>query len=140
LSKLQVDTPDENMNTLLNIHNPRQCYITKNWSRDLSLYQLGFGGRGIGFRDSSQDVLGVLGNIPEEGRELIEKLLSTQKSDGSAMHQFNPYNMEANEGESRERDDRPHFYGDDHLWIVLSVCAYIKETGNVAFLDKKIPF
>lgn len=140
LSKLQIETPDKNMNTLINIHNPRQCYITKNWSRDLSLYQLGFGGRGIGFRDSSQDVLGVLGNVPEEGRELIEKLLSTQKVNGSAMHQFNPYNMVANEGESREREDRPHYYGDDHLWIVLSVCSYIKETGNVEFLNREIPF
>lgn len=140
LNKFQVKTPDKLMNSLLNIHNPRQCFITKNWSRDLSLYQLGFGGRGIGFRDSSQDVLGVLSHMPEEGRELIEKLLSVQKRNGCAMHQFNPYDMVANEGDSREREDRPHYYGDDHLWIVLSVCAYIKETGNVEFLNREIPY
>lgn len=140
LSQLYVHTPDERMNSLLNIHNPRQCYITKNWSRDLSLYQLGFGGRGIGFRDSSQDVLGVMSHMPEEARELVEKLLCVQKRNGSAMHQFNPSDMVASEGDSREREDRPHFYGDDHLWIVLSVCSYIKETGNTEFLSKLLPF
>ena len=90
------------MNSMLNVHNPRQCYMTKNWSRDLSLYQLGFGGRGIGFRDSSQDVMGVMSAMPGEARELIEKLLSVQKLDGSAMHQFYASTMVANEGDSRE--------------------------------------
>ncbi|MBN1647906.1 MAG: glycosyl transferase [Spirochaetales bacterium] len=140
LSALQVDTPDEAMNAMLNVHNARQCYITKNWSRYLSLYQLGLGARGMGFRDSSQDVMGILANAPEEGRELIEKLLSVQKRDGSAMHQFNPLTMIANEGDSREDEDRPKYYGDDHLWIILASCAYIKETGNLKFLDKQIPF
>ena len=74
LSRLQVETPDANMNSLLNIHNPRQCHTTKNWSRYLSLYQPGLGARGIGFRDSSQDVLGILVSMPEEGKELIKKL------------------------------------------------------------------
>lgn len=140
LSSLQVDTPDKAMNTMLNIHNPRQCYITKQWSRYLSLYQLGFGARGIGFRDSAQDVMGIMGNAPNEGRELIEKLLKVQKRDGSAMHQFNPATMLANEGDSREVEGRPKYYSDDHLWIVLSVCEYIKETGDAGFLDKQIPF
>jgi cellobiose phosphorylase len=128
------------MNSMLNIHNPRQCYITKSWSRYLSLYQLGFGARGIGFRDSSQDVLGVMSHIPEECRELIEKLLSVQKIDGSAMHQFNPLTMEATAGDARERDDRPKYYGDDHLWIILAVCSYLKETGSMEFLKKVIPY
>jgi cellobiose phosphorylase len=140
LSKMQVDTPDDSMNRMLNVHNARQCYITKNWSRYLSLYQLGLGARGMGFRDSSQDVLGILGNVPHEGKELIRKLLHVQKRNGSAMHQFNPLTMVANEGDSREREDRPHYYGDDHLWIVQSICAYLKETGDLAFLDEKIPY
>lgn len=140
LSCLQVDTPDKSMNTMLNIHNPRQCYITKNWSRYLSLYQLGYGSRGIGFRDSAQDVLGIMGNAAEEGRELVEKLLRVQRMNGSAMHQFNPVTMIASEGDAREWEDRPKYYSDDHLWIILSVCAYIKETGNIGFLDKVIPF
>ncbi len=140
LAKLQVTTPDAAFNSMVNVHNPRQCYTTKNWSRYLSLYQLGLGERGIGFRDSSQDVLGVLDRVPEEARELMVMLLSVQKRNGSAMHQLNPLTMVANEGDSREREDRPHYYGDDHLWIVLSVCWYLKETGDLAFLQREVPF
>ncbi|MFA5675172.1 MAG: hypothetical protein WDA65_01505 [Christensenellales bacterium] len=140
LSHFTVNTPDDNFNTMVNIHNPRQCYITKNWSRYLSLYQLGLGSRGIGFRDSSQDVMGILGNLPEEGRELIMMLLQVQKRAGNAMHQFNPATMIGEEGDSAEMEDRPDYYGDDHLWIVLAVSAYIKETGDFEFLDTIIPF
>jgi cellobiose phosphorylase len=140
LGRLQVISPDPAFNSMVNIHNPRQCHTTKNWSRYLSLYQLGLGERGIGFRDSSQDVLGVLDRIPEEARELMVMLLSVQKRNGSAMHQLNPMTMVANEGDSREREDRPNYYGDDHLWIVLSVCWYLKETGDLAFLQRQVPF
>lgn len=140
LSALQIKTPSEAFNSMINIHNPRQCYMTKNWSRYLSLYQLGLGARGLGFRDSSQDVMGVLPQIPEEAKELICKLLSTQKRNGSAMHQFFPLTMEANEGDSREEEDRADYYGDDHLWIIMAVCEYIKETGDFAFLEKEISF
>lgn len=140
LSSLQVKTPSPSMNTMLNIHNPRQCYITRNWSRYLSLYQLGFGARGIGFRDSAQDVMGIMGHAPYEGRQLIEMLLGIQKMDGSAMHQLNPLTMEANEGDSREMEDRPKYYSDDHLWIILAVTEYLKETGDFEFLEKVIPF
>ncbi|MGA9350553.1 MAG: glycosyl transferase, partial [Anaerolineae bacterium] len=140
LSKMQVETPDANTNSLLNIHNPRQCYITLNWSRYLSLYQLGFGARGIGFRDSSQDVMSVLVSAPEGGKALIRKLLQVQKRDGSAMHQFNPLTMVANEGDSREIEGAPRYYSDDHLWIVLAVTAYLKETGDFAFLNQVVPY
>lgn len=140
LDTIQIDTPNTAMNNMLNSHHPHQCHTTKNWSRYLSLYQLGLGARGLGTRDSSQDVMGILAHIPDEGRDLIEKLLSIQRRDGSAYHQFFPLTMEANEGDARERDDRPNYYSDDHLWIVLAVCAYLKETGDLAFLDKTIPF
>jgi cellobiose phosphorylase len=140
LGKLQVKTPSPALDSMVNVHNPRQCFMTKNWSRDLSLYQLGFGGRGIGFRDSSQDVMGVVASMPEEARELLEKLLSVQKPDGSAMHQFYASTMEANEGDSREHTDRPDYYGDDQLWIVLAVCAYLKETGDLGFLKRELTF
>jgi cellobiose phosphorylase len=140
LAKLQVQTPDPAFNSMVNVHNPRQCYTTKNWSRYLSLYQLGLGERGIGFRDSSQDVLGVLDRVPSEARDLMVMLLSVQKRNGSAMHQLNPLTMVANEGDSREREDRPNYYGDDHLWIVLAVCWYLKETGDLEFLQKSVPF
>ncbi len=139
LSKMYFETPDTAFNSMINIHNPRQCHTTLNWSRYLSLYQLGLGARGLGFRDSSQDVLGILPAVPDEGKKLIEKLLSVQKPDGSAMHQFFPLTMEANEGDSREEGEK-QYYGDDHLWIILSVCDYLKETGDYDFLDKEISF
>ena len=140
LSHVQVATPSAAMNAMLNIHNPRQVFVTLNWSRYLSLYQLGFGSRGIGFRDTSQDVMGAVVNAPERVRDLLEQLFQVQLRDGSAMHQFNPLTMMASRGDAEEMDDRPKFYGDDHLWIVLAVTAYLKETGDLAFLDQAMPF
>jgi cellobiose phosphorylase len=140
LGKMHVETPNAAMNSMLNVFNPYQCHTTFNWSRFLSLYQLGLGARGIGFRDSSQDVLAVIDRIPEDALGLIRKLLSVQKPDGSAMHQFFPLTMEATIGDAKEREDRPDFYGDDHLWIVLAVADYIKETGDFDFLKEEIPY
>ncbi|WP_432455627.1 GH36-type glycosyl hydrolase domain-containing protein [Agarivorans sp. QJM3NY_29] len=140
LSVMQVDTPDTSLNSMLNIHNPRQCHTTKNWSRYLSLYQLGYGARGIGFRDSSQDLLGVMSHMPEQAKPFMERLLSVQKPDGSAMHQYFPMTMEATEGDSREELDRASYYGDDHLWIILTVAQYLKETGNLEFLQQPVSF
>ncbi len=140
LSRMQVETPDPNINSMLNIHNPRQCFITKNWSRYLSYYQLGIGTRGIGFRDSSQDVMGVIDRIPEESKELLRQLMMVQRKSGSAMHSFNPLTMEGSKGETSDWPDRPQYYGDDHLWIVLAVIAYLKETGDMEFLKEVIPY
>lgn len=140
LSRMQVETPDPDMNSMLNIHNPRQCFITKNWSRYLSYYQLGIGTRGIGFRDSSQDVMGVIDRIPEESKKLLRQLMMVQRKNGSAMHSFNPLTMEGSKGETEGLPDRPQYYGDDHLWIVLAVTAYLKETGDMKFLKEVIPY
>jgi cellobiose phosphorylase len=140
LGAYRAATPDEAMNTMLNIHNPRQCFITFNWSRFLSLYELGFGIRGLGCRDSSQDTLGVLASAPERARGLIEKLLQIQCRDGHAMHQFFPATMEGNRGESGSLPGRPPYYSDDHLWIVLAVAGYLKETGDHDFLLKEFPY
>ncbi len=140
LSRVHVETPDASMDSMLNIHNPRQCHTTMNWSRYLSLYQLGLGARGMGFRDSAQDVMAVFAHAPQQGKELLGKLLHVQKRDGSAMHQFNPLTMVANEGDSREVEDAPKYYSDDHLWIVLATTAYLRETGDLAFLDEVIPY
>jgi cellobiose phosphorylase len=140
LAKIQVHSPDPDFDRMINIHNARQCYITKQWSRYLSLYQLGYGARGIGTRDSSQDVMAVLASVPEEGKILLKQLLSVQRRNGSAYHQFNPLTMIASEGDSLEREDRPHYYSDDHLWSVLVVSAYLKETGELALLDEVVPY
>jgi len=140
LDVLQVNTPDAAFNSTVNIHNPHQCHTTRQWSRYLSYYQLGLGARGIGMRDSSQDLLGVMANNPQDAKDFLRTLLSFQKQGGSALHQFNPLTLEGNVGDSAEMEDRPHYYSDDHLWSVLCVTAYIKETGDTAFLDEVIPY
>jgi cellobiose phosphorylase len=140
LAALQVETPDPVTNSMLNVHNPRQCYTTLSWSRYLSLYQLGYGARGIGFRDTAQDVMGALALAPQEAANRLRLLLQIQKRDGSAMHQVNPLTMIASAGDSLEAAEGPHYYSDDHLWIVLAVCAYLKETGDRGFLDDVIPY
>jgi cellobiose phosphorylase len=140
LGILQVSTSHAAFDSTVNIHNPHQCHTTRQWSRYLSYYQLGLGARGIGVRDSLQDILGVMANNPQDARDFLKTLLSFQKKNGSALHQFNPLTLEGNEGDSLEREDRPHYYSDDHLWSILCVTSYIKETGDTAFLDEEIPF
>lgn len=141
LSAIQCQTPDPDFDSMVNIHNPRQCYMTLNWSRYLSLYQLGIGTRGLGFRDSSQDSMGAMVGAPAEAKALILKLLSIQNPDGSAMHQFYPATMHADCGDAGEEPEKGKLvYGDDHLWIVLAVCAYVKETGDLAFLEQEVTF
>jgi cellobiose phosphorylase len=140
LSALQVETPEASMNDMLNVYNPRQCYVTKTWSRYLSYYQPGLGSRGIGLRDSFQDVMSVMASAPQEARELLLTLLSFQKRNGSACHQFNPLTLEGSAGDSTEMEDHPHYYSDDHLWGVLAAAAYLKESGDFPFLDIGVPF
>lgn len=141
LSVFTCETPDPAFNAMVNVHNPRQCQMTMNWSRYLSLYQLGLGSRGMGFRDTSQDVMGAVGGDAATAKDLLRKLLSVQNPDGSAMHQFYPYTMEASEGDALEDPESGKLvYGDDHLWIVLAVSAYIRETGDTAFLSEKITY
>ena len=140
LGALQVSTPDKSMDGMLNVHNPYQCYVTKTWSRYLSYYQPGLGARGIGYRDSMQDLLAVFASVPQESEDFIRTLLSFQKRDGSAVHQFNPLTLQGSEGDSLELEDRPHYYSDDHLWGVLAVTGYLKETGDLPFLDEIVPF
>src|SRR5208283_1973486 len=94
LSCMQVETPEPATNRMLNIHNPRQCHMTFQWSRYLSLYQTGYGARGIGFRDSSQDVMGVVASVPNQAASLLRTLLGVQKREGFAMHQLNPATKE----------------------------------------------
>jgi len=140
LRVLQVQTPDVALNRMVNIHNPHQCAVTRDWSRYLSLYQLGLGTRGIGFRDSAQDILAILAVEGRAAKPFIRQLLRIQLADGSAMHQFNPLSMIASEGDALEREDRPHYYCDDHLWIVQTVCAYLKETADWDFLQEEVGF
>jgi cellobiose phosphorylase len=136
----EVKTPDAALDRVINVLGPRQNHATFFWSRYLSLNQLGYGGdRGIGVRDSNQDLMGVLPYMPEKAREMIERLLSVQRYDGSSMHQFNPLTMKASTGEGHPGSEQD-FYSDDHLWNVLAVLEYIKETGDFEFLKQAIPY
>ncbi len=81
LDVLQVETPDPAFNSTINIHNPHQCHTTRQWSRYLSYYQLGLGARGIGMRDSSQDLLGTMANNPQDAKEFLKLLISFQKAE-----------------------------------------------------------
>ncbi len=132
---LFVETPDEEMNLFLNTWNQYQCKTTFNWSRFVSLYQLGLA-RGMGIRDSAQDTLGVMHTIPEEAKGLIVKLLKCQYTDGRAYHLFFPLTGEGGSGDAPVK--KFDWYSDDHLWLILAVNAYIKETGDYAFLNEKV--
>ncbi|MFC1483265.1 GH36-type glycosyl hydrolase domain-containing protein [Candidatus Margulisiibacteriota bacterium] len=138
IGKLHVKTPDAAVDTMVNIWNQYQCKMTYNWSRFVSLYQLGIN-RGMGFRDSAQDTLGIMHTIPEAAKNLIIKLLKIQFKDGHAYHLFYPL---TGEGDIGEAEDAKGFdwYSDDHLWSVLAVTSYLKETGDMAFLDEIIPY
>jgi len=140
LAKLSVKTPDSDMDLMVNCWNQYQCKATFNWSRFVSLYQLGVN-RGMGFRDTAQDTLGVMHTIPEEAKNTIIKLLKIQYKKGYAGHQFYPLTGEIDIGDAAEGSKKAtKWYSDDHLWIVLAVASYIKETGDFDFLSQKVKF
>ncbi len=129
LSKFQVRTPDSDVDLLVNTWNQYQCRTTFNWSRSASYYESGIG-RGMGFRDTNQDTLGVVHSIPQKVKERICDLASNQFSKGSTYHQYFPLTKKGDGGG----------YSDDPLWLVLSVSAYLKESGDFKFLNTKVPF
>ena len=119
-------------NELVNTWNPYQCMVTFQLARSASLFETGRG-RGIGFRDSNQDCLGVVHMVPDEVRTRLMHLAATQKSDGSAYHQYQPLTRTGN----AEIGDG---FNDDPLWLVLGVAAYVRETGRADLLDAIVPF
>lgn len=126
---LQVETPCEDMNTMLNIWHAYQAKTTFDWSRFISVYERGVD-RGFGFRDSMQDVLGIIHAEPEKAAERIKLLLSIQCRDGSAKSVYYPATKQAVGGGR----------SDDHLWSIFSVCNYIRETGRLEFLKETVPY
>lgn len=132
LSVYEVNTPDQIVNRMANIWNQYQCMVTFNMSRSASLYESGIG-RGMGYRDSNQDVLGFVHMIPERARERILDIASTQLSDGICYHQYQPLTKKGNA-------DIGGGFNDDPLWLLLSTAAYIKETGDNSILNEKIGF
>ncbi len=132
LSPLRVDTPDADTNRMVNIWNPYQCMVTFTMSRSVSLFESGID-RGMGFRDSNQDLLGFVPMAPGRARARILDLAATQLATGGAYHQFQPLTRRGN-------DDIGSGFNDDPLWLVLAVAAYLKETGDLAILDEAVPY
>jgi len=130
LSTLSVRTPDANMNTMLNLWNQYQCHLTFVISRSTSLYDGGFFREGFGYRDSHQDTLGVMHCMTPKVRERLITLLGAQYKNGKAPHIYNPLTDQG----------RGWDCSDDHLWIVQSACAYVKESGDLSFFREQVKF
>ena len=132
LARYTVDSADEKVNRMVNTWNQYQCMVTFNLSRSASYFESGIG-RGMGFRDSNQDVLGFVHQIPDRARERIIDIASTQFPDGGCYHQYQPLTKKGNA-------DIGGDFSDDPLWLILSVSAYIKETGDWTILDEMVPY
>ena len=134
LSRYACKTPSPLVNSMVNVWNQYQCHTTFAWSRSASFNEAG-GRDGLGFRDSNQDTLGVAHAIPELVRQRLVDLLKGQHANGSAMHGLQPLTWTQG-----PHNVEPWIFSDDHLWPLLSVTAYLKETGDLAFLDETVPF
>ncbi len=132
LGHYQVESCDLNMNRMVNIWNQYQCMVTFNMSRSASYFESGTG-RGMGFRDSCQDLLGFVHIIPERARERIIDIASVQFADGSTYHQYQPLTKRGN-------NDIGGGFNDDPLWLVAGTYAYLCETGDTSILDVPTPF
>ena len=132
LSTYTVQTKDEKLNRLVNIWNQYQCMVTFNMSRSASYYESGMG-RGMGFRDSCQDLLGFVHLIPSRARERIIDIANTQFENGSTYHQYQPLTKKGNA-------DIGGGFNDDLLWLIAGTSAYLRETGDFSILDEPCAF
>ncbi len=132
LSKFTLKSDEPRLDRMVNIWHQYQCMVTFNMSRSASYYETGTG-RGMGFRDSCQDLLGFVHIVPDRARERIIDLASVQLENGGAFHQYQPLTKRGN-------NDAGSGFNDDQLWLVGAVCAYVKETGDFTILDHPTPF
>ncbi|MFW6409679.1 MAG: GH36-type glycosyl hydrolase domain-containing protein [Halanaerobiales bacterium] len=132
LGNIKIDSHDKKLDRMVNIWNQYQCMVTYNLARSASYFESGIS-RGIGFRDSNQDLLGAAHMIPERVKQRLLDLAATQFEDGSAYHQYQPLTKEGN-------DKIGSGFNDDPLWLIFGTVAYIKETGDYEILEEKIPF
>lgn len=132
LSNFTLESTDEKLNRMVNIWNQYQCMVTFNMSRSASYFESGTG-RGMGFRDSCQDLLGFVHLIPDRARQRILDIAATQFEDGSAYHQYQPLTKKGN-------SDIGSGFNDDPLWLIAGTAAYIKETGDLGILNEMVPF
>ena len=132
LSKYTVKSSNDKVDRMVNIWNQYQCMVTFNMSRSASYYESGIG-RGMGFRDSCQDLLGFVHLIPDRARQRIIDIASTQFEDGSAYHQYQPLTKKGN-------SDIGSGFNDDPLWLIAGTSAYVRESGDTSILTEMVPF
>jgi cellobiose phosphorylase len=132
LSNYSVQSGDEKLDRMVNIWNQYQCMITFCFSRSASFFESGIG-RGMGFRDSNQDLVGFVHQIPERARERIIDIASTQFQDGGCYHQYQPLTKRGN-------NDIGGGFNDDPMWLILGTISYIKESGDFGILNEMVPF
>ncbi len=132
LSIITLDHEDDKLNRMVNIWNQYQCMVTFNMSRSASFFEVGIG-RGMGFRDSNQDLIGFVHQVPERARERIIDIASTQFPDGGCYHQYQPLTKRGNDAVGGG-------FNDDPMWLILGTVSYIKESGDFSILDEMVPF
>jgi cellobiose phosphorylase len=132
LDRVEVATPDEHVDRMVNVWNAYQCMVTFNLSRSASLFESGIG-RGMGFRDCCQDLLGFVHMVPDRARARLLDIAATQLPTGGAYHQYQPLTKRGN-------DAIGSGFNDDPLWLVLAVAAYLDETGDDALLDEAVTY
>ena len=132
LDKYVLTSDDERLNRMVNIWNQYQCMITFNFSRSASFFESGVG-RGMGFRDSNQDLVGFVHQVPARARQRIIDIASTQFPDGGCYHQYQPLTKRGN-------NDIGGGFNDDPMWLIFGTVAYIKETGDLSILDEMVPW
>ncbi|MDO4212310.1 MAG: glycosyl transferase [Bacteroidales bacterium] len=132
LSRYSVKSSDERLDRMVNIWNQYQCMITFCFSRSASFFESGIG-RGMGFRDSNQDLAGFVHQVPERARQRIIDIASTQFPDGGCYHQYQPLTKRGN-------NDIGGGFNDDPMWLIFGTVCYIKETGDFSILDEMVPW
>lgn len=132
LSVITLNHEDDKLNRMVNIWNQYQCMVTFNMSRSASFFEVGIG-RGMGFRDSNQDLIGFVHLVPERARERIIDIASTQFPDGGCYHQYQPLTKRGNNAIGGG-------FNDDPMWLILGTTSYIKESGDFTILDDMVPF
>ena len=132
LNIFSLKSGDEKLDRMVNIWNQYQCMITFCFSRSASFFESGIG-RGMGFRDSNQDLVGFVHQVPERARERIINIASTQFPDGSCYHQYQPLTKKGN-------NEIGSGFNDDPMWLIFGTVSYLKETGDFSILDEPVPF
>ena len=132
LGRFTVSSGTPELDRMVNIWNQYQCMVTFNMSRSASFFESGIG-RGMGFRDSNQDLVGFVHQIPDRARQRILDIAATQFPDGGCYHQYQPLTRRGN-------NDIGGGFGDDPLWLIFGTVAYLKETGDFSILDEQVPF